>query len=827
MKNRILKIVVYLAVYVTCVILFSRFAVIQRQQTVSASDLEDPTLPVMCVDVSGYKVNRMFGFVEEMDARNMRTSLIPMTTKRTITVSYKAYKNTVRSASYEVSAPDTGQIIENAKIGNFKSDGEYQTASFTLSEPILMNREYPIRFTLSTEKGDVNYYSRIIQRSDPVTDKYVSFVYDFYEGCTNQQGASDLNAYLETDDTITNTSYTSVNIQSSLRQVTWGNLKPQIYRKAVPTIKDISGETCTLTTDYLISAVGDAGTEVYHVWEYYRLRYYNSRMMLLNFNRKALQVFNGAAEGAVNTNGVVLGVAERNVDYISNETSDTVAFVQDGSLWMFNSGAEKLARVFSFHDVGSGSDERNDNYDNGIRLIRTSEGGGLDFIIYGHMCQGQHEGQMGVSICHYTAESSTVTERAFVPYYRSFEQLEKDLDKLAYVNTTGQAYLYLGRAVYRVDLTANSTDILLDNINPDCFASSASNASIAWMPEMKTDLSESATVMNLDTGSSRTIKADEGTFIRVLGFLNEDILYGLAAEGDIRRGISGDVTFAMRELKIEAFNGTLVKDYLHDGVYVTDVQMEPGLAQLTRVIKGKSGDYEPAQDDNIMNNRQLNTSAVQPAVFSNNRQGSTVTLRMPGAVRNLMPSVSDFRMRFANTRNASIVYPENDDFKLYYVYAGGRLQEIFTSPAQAVTLADEEVGVVVNQEGQYIYERGNKQTKTDLNNEDIPQVFLSGEIIAESLQMQAGDDVTVLNLSGCTLDQVLYQLSQGRACVTRLADGSTAVIVGYDRYNTLLYNFDTGEHYYMGINDSTNSMLEGGNVFVSYIEKQATVKEES
>ena len=62
MKNRILKIVVYLAVYVACVILFSRFAVIQRQQTVSASDLEDPTLPVMCVDVSGYKVNRMFGY---------------------------------------------------------------------------------------------------------------------------------------------------------------------------------------------------------------------------------------------------------------------------------------------------------------------------------------------------------------------------------------------------------------------------------------------------------------------------------------------------------------------------------------------------------------------------------------------------------------------------------------------------------------------------------------------------------------------------------------------------------------------------------------------
>ncbi len=827
MKSRIIKLIAYAALFIACVIVFSQFAVIQRQQTVSASDLEDPTLPVMCVDISGYKVNRMFGYTAEMDAANMRDSLIPMTTKRALTVSYKPYKNTVHSVSYEVSAPDTGQIIENAKIGNFRADGEYQTATFSLSEPILMNREYPIRFTITTDRGDVHYYSRIIQRTDPVTDKYVAFVYDFYEGCTNQQGASDLNTYLETDDTITNSSYTSVNIKSSLKQVTWGNMKPQIFRKAVPKIKDMGGETCTLTNDYLISSVGDAGPEVYHVWEYYRLRYYNSRMMLLNFNRRALQIFDGHSETSINTNGVVLGVAEREVQYISNETSDTVAFVQDNALWMFNSGAEKLSRVFSFEDTGSGSDERCDNTDYGIRLIRTSEGGGLDFLVYGYMSRGMHEGQMGISVCHYTAESSMVTERAFIPYYRSFEQLEADLDRLAYVNASGQAYFYLERAVYRVDLAANSTDIVLDNINPDCFVSSASSASMAWMPEMNPDLSESAIVMNLDTGSTRTIRADAGTFIRVLGFLNEDLLYGLAAEGDITRGESGDVTFAMRQLKIEAFNGTLIKDYRHEGIYVTEVLMEPGLAQLTRVRKGAGGEYELTADDNIMNNKQTGGSAVQATVFSNSRQGTTVTLKMPGVVRNLSPTVSDFRMRFANARNASIVYPESDPFHLYYVYGGGMLQGIFTDPARAVTLADEKVGVVLNQEGQYIYERGNKQTKTDLNNEDIPEAFLSGEIIAESLQMQAGDSITVLNLTGCTLDQVLYQLSQGRACVTKLADGSTAVIVGYDRYNTLLYNFDTGEHYYMGINDSTNSMLEGGNVFVSYIEKQATVKEES
>ena len=51
----------------------------------------------------------------------------------------------VRSVAYEVSTPDTGEVVENAKIGNFQQDGDYLTAEFTLSEPILMNREYPGR----------------------------------------------------------------------------------------------------------------------------------------------------------------------------------------------------------------------------------------------------------------------------------------------------------------------------------------------------------------------------------------------------------------------------------------------------------------------------------------------------------------------------------------------------------------------------------------------------------------------------------------------------------------------------------------------------------
>ena len=823
MRNRLLRWILYLAVFVGGVAGFSNLSLLQHQQTVSASDLTDPTLPVMCIDIGGKKINRMFGFTMEMDAKNMREALIPMTTKRSITVSYKAYRNNVRSVSYEVSAPDTGTVIENAKIGNFQTDGDYRTATFTLSEPILMNREYPIRFTIQTETQDVYFYARIIQRSDPVTEKYVQFVYDFYEGCINQNGASDLNTYLETDDTITNNSFTNVNLKSSLRQVTWGNLNPQIYRKAIPTIRDIYGETCSLTTDYLISAEGDSGQEIYRVHEYYRLRYYNARMMLLNFNRSAQQVFEGTSDGAVSASGINVGVADRDIQYRTNETSDTVAFVQDHELWEYNGPSEKLARVFSMHDTGRTSDERHDNCNYGFRIIRASEGGGLDFLVYGHMSRGQHEGQMGVSVCHYNAETTAVTERAFIPYTRSFELLEKDIEKLGYINKSNEAYLYLARAVIRVDLTNGEATPVLEDIDPDCFVASGYGSEIAWMEEMSSNSSTDVTLMSLDTGEMRSIEADEGSYIRVIGFLNHDFIYGLARAEDILRDASGAVTFAMNELKIEDLSGTLVKDYRPDGLYVTDVGMEPGLASLTRVRKEGVG-YAEAPGDNIINNRQTENSSVSVVLSNSSRQGVVLTLKLPSAVRNVNPTVANFRMRYARQTNSDYVIDQDDHFRLFYVYGGGRLISILTDPAEAVRLADENVGTVLSEDWQYIYERGNKQTKNELHNPDIPEAFLSGTLDADVLDSLTGDDVSVLNLSGCTLDQVLYEVSQGRAVATRLADGSNTVIVGYDRYNTLLYNFETGDHYYMGINDSTASMLSGGNLFVTYTEKQATIK---
>ena len=54
-------------VYITGVIVFSNLQLLSRSQAVSASDLTGPTLPVVCIDVNGSKVNRMNGYLMEME----------------------------------------------------------------------------------------------------------------------------------------------------------------------------------------------------------------------------------------------------------------------------------------------------------------------------------------------------------------------------------------------------------------------------------------------------------------------------------------------------------------------------------------------------------------------------------------------------------------------------------------------------------------------------------------------------------------------------------------------------------------------------------------
>lgn len=162
--------------------------------------------------------------------------------------------------------------------------------------------------------------------------------------------------------------------------------------------------------------------------------------------------------------------------------------------------------------------------------------------------------------------------------------------------------------------------------------------------------------------------------------------------------------------------------------------------------------------------------------------------------------------------------PKDD---IYYVYAQGGLDSIYTNPGEAVKCADKKMGVVLNRNQQYVWERGNKKTKIQLNIDDVPKVMKEGVWKAQKIQKELEGEGTVIDLSGCTLDSVLYEVSAQRPVVAKTGKKTSVVIVGYDEYNTYLYDPNKKEVYPYGMNDSTALFEKAGNIFISYIENFA------
>ena len=155
----------------------------------------------------------------------------------------------------------------------------------------------------------------------------------------------------------------------------------------------------------------------------------------------------------------------------------------------------------------------------------------------------------------------------------------------------------------------------------------------------------------------------------------------------------------------------------------------------------------------------------------------------------------------------------------YYVYGQGELDSIYTDPAKAVQLADKLGGVVLNRAQQYVWERGNKKTKIQIGTEELPDILLQGTYDIKTLKKSLKKTGTVIDLSGCSLDNVLYEVSAQRPVIAKTGTNTSVLIVGYDEYNTYLYDPVKKETYPYGLNDSTDLFQKAGNVFITYIEK--------
>lgn len=376
----------------------------------------------------------------------------------------------------------------------------------------------------------------------------MKFASSFAQMCMDKNSADGLASYLESTES-SSTNFTAVTIQSPLSTISWGNLSPQISKKGIPVIKEINETTASISLEYEIKAANEnGGAEYYNVTDFYRLRYTDTRIMLLDFQRSADQVFD-PLQTVITDDGLLLGVRDKNVTMLSNEDGSVTAFTQEGALWTYAPDTGKFVDIFDFRRKSNG-DFRDSRMEHDIKLLGINDSGDLDFMVYGYMNRGTYEGYCGVGIYHYDHDQNVVEERVFIPTSESFEFLKSDLGTLSYVNKDNQLFLLLAGRLYQINIDESSYDVLADNIDGNQFAVSATNAHAAWRIS-DGDQAGQVEFIDFDTLETRNATPDAGQSLRVLGFMNEDVIYGIVLDGDSLTDENGHTTDGITLIRIE------------------------------------------------------------------------------------------------------------------------------------------------------------------------------------------------------------------------------------------------------------------------------------
>ena len=321
-----------------------------------------------------------------------------------------------------------------------------------------------------------------------------------------------------------NTTLHFVSLNSSLKQMAWGNFEGEPFTVPVPSIKEMTDTYNVIVLEYVVAGIGENGeSEYFNVEEYYRVRYTSNRMYLLNFERTVNEIFRGET-AEMYENYIQLGIRSEDVEFAANEAGTIVAFVQEGELWCYNETENNLAKVFSFRGY-EGIDSRENNGNHDIKVVSIDEAGSVDYIVYGYMNRGTHEGEVGLSVYHYDGLSNTNEELVFLPSDKSFEVMKSELGQLMFVNEGGALYLMMAGSVYEIDLNTLQVKELMKDLQDGNYAMSDSKGLFAWTEEEK---SSTIHVMNFATGKSMDIAEGGNQYVKPLGFMQEDFVYGIA-----------------------------------------------------------------------------------------------------------------------------------------------------------------------------------------------------------------------------------------------------------------------------------------------------------
>ena len=836
MKKTLIKCSVLLIVFVISLVVIGK--IMNKGHNNMTMEMQPASLPVIYMQKAGISYNQLYGYTVAMDTAFQRDTVTVLGENRDTEFVVDTYGRNVTGMWVEVRSTDGSRLIENTVITDYQAMQNRISVRISLKDLIERDKEYALVIGLVLdEEREVRYYTRAIWSDTLHAVEKLAFVKDFHERLYDKEQAKKITKYLETNAALEdNSSFHKVNIHSSFKQITWGDLPIREETKPVIALKEIANQTAGIMMDYMVSTTNGKKTVYYLVKEYYRVRYTPDRMYLLDYERTMTQLPD--AKEMYANDKLLLGITDSEIPMVESADGNVVAFVVANNLYSYNVTTNRLTAVFGFYD-GKNRDAREVYDAHGIKILDVKEGGSITFAVYGYMNRGRHEGEVGIQVYSYDQALNTIEEAIYIPYDKAYSVLKPQVEQLLYYNSQNKLYLSLDSKVYCIDLTEKTWQQMVDISKDGQIRVSDKHKMIVWEDNNQLKL------MNLGSDIGKDISVKEGEKLSILGFMGEDVIYGVIREEDIQRETTGQILEPMYKVCIANASGELLKEYMQPDIYVTSCAVLDNQITLTRVRKQEDGTYTETEPDHIMNNLQEETGKNKIVtatidVYERYVQIQTRNVIDDKTIKLMTPKEVVFE------GGRELILENNAGNARYYVYGPYGVQGIYFSPASAVQEAYDTAGVVVESGGKTIWMRGNRVNKNQIMAIRATEVtegkssvavcldtIMSLEGIMSNAQymLEQGKSVSdilqdgmentqVLDLTGCSLDAVLYFVNKDIPVLALLQNGEAVLVTGFNEYNVVIMEPVKGSLYKKGMNDSTEWFLENGNCFITYVQKE-------
>jgi hypothetical protein len=843
MKKKIIRKIVMILVFIAAIIAFG-FTTNQTNEDLTTT-MAAATLPTVTFYYQDVEMNELHGYVNEMDITKMRDSILPIADDRNVTLVVNTYGGQMDSVSYEIRSMDGQRLVADAGLTDFDRTGNLAAISFEVQNLLEKEQEYMMVLTVSDGSRDIYYYTRIMQTSDCYVDECLEFAMTFHDYTFREDAGDFIPTYMDpaTGDA---TTLNYVDLTCTLKQITWADFEGTVLGDVVASFKEINGSYNVVVLKYMMTSVNDLGeVEYYNIEEYYRLRETETRMYVLNFERTMNQIFYKENTFLTDSGRIQLGIRDTDVEYRFNEAGDVIAFVQEGELWCYNVSTNELAQVYSFRSL-EGIDARENWSEHDISIVRLDEAGSVDFIVSGYMNRGEHEGEVGVGVYHYDGISHTVEEEIFIPVNQSYQILKAELGQLLYENDQDELYLMMDGDVYLINLQAQTADRIISELKDGCYAISASGRYLAWVESDSQYTSSEIHLMDMTDGSVYEITESRDSYLRPLYFIDNDLIYGLVKKEDLSMDAAGNTESPMYALKImntSEDGHDIIKTYEPVDSYISSITLEEHTI-LVNLVKEVDGQYVANGDDTIMNREAESEDNVYITTIVTDARETQVQIALGKTVRTDKTKLITFQTLLTDEEH-TLSLDTDSEKERFYVYVKGEVRLATDSISEAILLANKQLGIVVDTSQQYIWMRAHKTScqafsgiapyDTDADADSIVQcvsAMLMREDSGISVEelVEAGQtpkevlentlkDAIVLDLTGCTAEEIIYYVSSGSPVFAMTGTDSAVLVIGYSSTYLYYYNPESGKKESVNMDDAVEWFADAGNIFFSYLKK--------